>query len=278
MPLADRTEPVTGQRIALGGTAANIARCAARGNVRVGLLSRVGTDFPKPLEQTLRREGIDLRGFQHVAKKASPTCWIIQPRSDSQRTLIDQGAMEDVANVPVPVSVVRSSDWIHLATGDPEYQLRVARLARSAGKRVAADPGQEVHYRWDGPSLRRLLEASEILFGNRSEILHVVRSVREGSPRDLLARVPLIVRTEGSSGVTAWTRSGVIHHKSARSRRSESLVGAGDAFRGGFYSAWFAGKPLAACLARGQSFARGWIDRGGGPWKRSRPSVEERES
>jgi sugar/nucleoside kinase (ribokinase family) len=149
---------------------------------------------------------------------------------------------------------------VHLTTADPEFQLRLQAAARARGLRVAADPAQEIHYRWDQRSFRRLLSGSEILFGNRSEIARALEFVGARRPVGLLEFVPLVIRTEGHAGATAFSRAGTVHVDAARHSRVRTLVGAGDAFRGGFYAAWFAGQPLAACLRAGTRSSARWIE------------------
>lgn len=261
-PAADRTVPVLSNRVRLGGTAANLARVAASYGVATGLVARVGEGFPIEFVETLERAGVDLRGVERVAGHATPTCFILEDRRGGQRTLIDQGPMGEAAGAPLPGAWLREYGWVHLTTGHPEYQLRLASRARSDGLKVAADPAQEVHYRWDRRTFSALLEASELLFGNRSEIARAAELVGARSTDGLLEHVPLVVRTEGSHGATAFSRAGREHVAARRPRSLKTLVGAGDAFRGGFYAAWFAGRGLRECLTAGTRASARWIDGG----------------
>jgi sugar/nucleoside kinase (ribokinase family) len=268
-PGPDRTVPLLGQRTALGGTAANIARSAAAWGVPTGLVSRVGKDFPSGFLRAMSAEGIDLRGVEIVPNASSPTCFIVQSRSGHQRTLIDQGPMGDAAQAPISTSLVKEYSWVHLTTGDPLYQLRVAVLARQLGLRVAADPAQEIHFRWSAPQLRTLLGQSEILFGNAAEAQKGASLMGFATPRGLTKLVPLVVVTEGRRGVTAYHRRGIQRVPAVATSRAKNPVGAGDAFRGGFYAAWFAGEALDHCLKAGTRSAAHWIQKGG-PDRRTR--------
>ncbi|MFZ0892434.1 MAG: PfkB family carbohydrate kinase [Thermoplasmata archaeon] len=262
-PGPDRTVPVLGQRTVLGGTAANIARSAAAWGVPTGLLSRVGKDFPSGFLRQMAAEGIDLRGVEIVPDAPSPTCFIVQSRLGNQRTMIDQGPMGDAADAPISTSLVKEYSWVHLTTGDPVYQLRVADVARRLGLRVAADPAQEIHFRWSASQLRALLENSEILFGNVAEAKKATSLMGLTTPAALTKLVPLVIVTDGPRGATAYDRRGVQRVRAAPSRRGTSRVGAGDAFRGGFYAAWFAGESLEHCLKAGTRSAARWIQKGG---------------
>ena len=259
-PAADRTVPLRGNRAVLGGTAANIALVASGYGVATGLVSHLGEEFPDAFRRRLERSGIDLRGVRTVKGGSTPTCFIIEDRRGNQRTLIDQGSMGDLYAAELPGKWMQEYSWLHLTTGDPVFQLRLAARARALGLKVAADPAQEIHYRWNLRPFRALLARSELLFGNRCEIDRARRFVGARTPEGLLAHVPLVVRTEGRQGATAFSRAGTVHVPAVLSRRARTAVGAGDAFRGGFYSAWFGGQPLRGCLRAGTRASRRWIE------------------
>jgi sugar/nucleoside kinase (ribokinase family) len=259
-PAADRTVPVLEMRAELGGTATNIVRAASRLGVATGLVARVGDGFPDEYVTEFRRAGVDVRGLKRIGGKPTPTCYIIEDRSGAQRTLIDQGVMGGKQEVTPPARWLGEYSWLHLTTADPAFQLRLKKAARARGLRVAADPAQEIHYRWDRRSFRSLLRGSELLFGNRSEIARALEFVGAHRPEGLLEFVPLVIRTEGRAGATAFSRAGTVHVGATRPVRVRTLVGAGDAFRGGFYAAWFAGQPLYACLTAGTRSSARWIE------------------
>jgi sugar/nucleoside kinase (ribokinase family) len=259
-PIADRTAPVVSHRVELGGTAANIALCATRYGVATGLVARVGEEFPNAFWGRLQRSRIDLRGVEEVRGVSTPTAIIVEDHRGQQRTLMDQGAMGNVPAKRVVRPWLSEYSWLHLTTGDPDFQLRLLAQGRTQGLRGAADPAQEVHFRWDRGRLRKLLSGVELLFGNSSEIARITEMLGARGPEALLERVPLIVRTEGPGGVSAFTRGGTVHVPSVRPRAVRSVVGAGDALRGGFYAAWFEGEELKGCLTAGARAAAHWME------------------
>jgi sugar/nucleoside kinase (ribokinase family) len=260
LPTRDRTVPAERVRAVLGGTAANIARATAARGVRTGLVSRVGDDFPKEFRRDLARAGIDLRGFETVRKAASPTCLIIEDGRGGQMTLIDQGPMGDESDAVLPERLLPSYPWVHLTTGDPAFQLRVLAAARTNGSRVAADPAQEIHYRWKAQPLRQLLAGSEVFFGNESEVSAAVRLTRSGRVAALTRLVPLVVVTRGRRGARAYSRSGTVDVPGRAPRPLRQVTGAGDSFRGGFYAAWLGGAPVFDALRDGVDAATSWIE------------------
>ncbi|MHB8352122.1 MAG: carbohydrate kinase family protein [Thermoplasmata archaeon] len=272
LPERDRTVPLRTLRSELGGTAATIARVAARSGVRTGLLSRVGTDFPDEFVAMLRRDGVDLAGLERVPGTRSPACFIAEDGRGHQIAFMHPGPMGDLRGAEVPEPLLGSARWLHLTTGDPRYQLALKRTARRHGVRIAVDPAQEIHYRWSAPLVEELLQGAEMLFGNESEIRKIQTLLGEARPADLLDRIPVVIMTRGARGVRAWTRVGDEVVPAPRLRGPHSVTGAGDAFRGGFYGAFFRGQPLAEALRAGTRSAVGWI-RPGVPSGSSAPTA-----
>jgi sugar/nucleoside kinase (ribokinase family) len=253
--------PVLRRRTELGGTATNIARTASRFGVTCGLVTRLGAGFPVALRDLLTHSAIDLRGVESHPRRTTPTCYIVEDDSQGQRTFIDQGAMADGRPVHFRLGPWLSEyAWLHVTTGPPAALLALQTRARAEGLHVAVDPAQEVHYRWNATSLRRLVRNAEILWGNRAEIDRMVSLLQVDRPETLLELVPLVIRTEGAKGSTAFSRAGTIHVRASKPRKLRTVVGAGDAYRGGFYAAWFAGQRLRECLTAGQRSATRWME------------------
>jgi len=259
-PEVDRTVPVLAHRAELGGTATNLARVATRLGVATGLVARIGDGFPASYIDQLSASGIDVRGLIRVSGTSTPTCYILEEADGAQRTLIDQGAMAHWPTSGGTPRFLREYSWVHLTTADPAFQLRLARAAHREGVRVAADPAQEIHYRWNRRTFVELLDSAELFFGNRGEVDHALEFVGARQPAGLLDHVPLVVRTEGVKGASAFSRAGSVHVAARRPRRVRTLVGAGDAFRGGFYAAWFEGETLEGCLRAGTRSSTRWIE------------------
>lgn len=260
LPGNDRTVPVLGRRESLGGTAANISRWASHLGVRTALAAFVGPDLPPRFLQRLKRDGVETADVVVRKGEFTPVCWIFEDGKGGQTTVIDQGAMRSTKTEGLPVRSLRRARLVHITTGDPVFQLRLARTARRAGKIVAFDPAQEVHYRWDRKGLEELLGLSEIFFGNEQEYVRARHLIRAGSPEEFLAHVPLAVVTRGKRGARAYTRSGTIDVPAAPIRQFHRVTGAGDSFRGGFYRAWFAGEPLPTCLTWGSATAASLVE------------------
>jgi sugar/nucleoside kinase (ribokinase family) len=194
-----------------------------------------------------------------VAHSHSPTCFIVEDGRGDQMTLIDQGPMGSAAHAPVPTTLLRTTAWVHLTTGDPDYILRVKDAAKAVGCHVSVDPAQEIHYRWGRKDLERLIRGAEVFFGNESEARRAVELLHLEGISGLTEHVPLAIITRGPKGAVAYSREGVVRVPSMAKGRPGRVTGAGDAFRGGFYAGWLGGERLSRCLEMACSEAARWI-------------------
>jgi len=193
-----------------GGTGGNLARAAARLGVKASLASFVGDDFPDDYRTALHKDGVDTADLRAVRGANTPTAWVFSDSRGNQMAVIDQGPMKEAARFPVLRHSVRDVELVHLATGRPEYYVRVAELAESLGRTIAFDPSQEIHYVYTPRLFRALLSRSKYFFGNETEIVRAKRLARVTSTEGLLRITTVVVATLGSRGSAVYTREGRI--------------------------------------------------------------------
>src|SRR2546429_7284819 len=186
----------------------NLARAAARLGVKASLASFVGGDFPADYRTALREDGVDTADLRAVRGANTPTAWVCSDPRGNQMAVIDQGPMKEAARFPVLRHSVRDVDLVHLATGRPEYYVRVAELAESLGRTIAFDPSQEIHYVYTPRLFRALLSRSKYFFGNEAEIVRAKRLARVTSTEGLLRTTAGVGVTVGSRGGAGSTRGG----------------------------------------------------------------------
>ena len=99
---------------------------------------------------------------------------------------------------------------------------------------IVLDPGQEVSFRYPPDLLRKAIKNSRLLIVNSHESDVIVKLL--GIPRDALWNLtPTVIVTAGPGGVD-YSMNGRLHHQdSVRASRPLDTIGAGDAFRAGFY-------------------------------------------
>lgn len=255
LPRRNTSIEIVDRRRYFGGTAGNLARAAARLGVKTALASFVGDDFPSDYRNALRKDGVDLRDLRAVRGAPTPTVWIFSDPKGNQMAVIDQGAMQDAARLPILGHSVREAELVHLGTGRPEYYTRIANLAAELDRTIGFDPSQEIHYVYTPNLFQKLLRRSTYFFGNEAEIAQARRFARVSSTDGLLKLVSVVVATRGSKGSTVYTRAGRIRIPHVRPARVVDVTGAGDAYRAGFYAGLSREFDLRRCGILGSTVA-----------------------
>jgi ribokinase len=158
---------------------------------------------------------------------------------------------------------IGTADIVHLATGNPEYHMRAAEEASRQGKRVAFDPGQELHYKWEAGTFTKMLGLADMLFLNNAELQRALKYTRGAIPHELLDHVDTIVLTNGRRGSSIMDENGTIKVPMVPAERVEDTTGAGDAFRGGFYAGVHREMTPRNCLLLGAATASFIVERQG---------------
>ncbi|MCK4614040.1 MAG: carbohydrate kinase family protein [Thermoplasmata archaeon] len=234
-----------------GGTAGNVARIAAALGTPLYLVSYVGEDFPEDYLAALLNEGVDVGYLKRVNGYHTPTCWIMSDKAHNQIAVMDQGPMKDMENFEPDRAPIENSEVIHIATGRPGFYMKVVETARKLGKRIAFDPGQELHYVYRPESFLDMLRYADIFFCNEGEGRKALEYSKKSELTDLLNEVGTIVQTLGKRGSRILTKEEEIFIPGVEVENPVDTTGAGDAYRGGFYAALYRGLTLEACGAAG---------------------------
>jgi nucleoside kinase len=227
---------ISDHQVFFGGGAANIAAGIARLNTLVTLVSAVGPEFAgSEYERWLSDLGV--RTDLVIAPgKRTPTAFVFTDEIGDQITYFEWGASETFAKREAPVL-----DFVHLATADPGFNVRVA----EKGRFVSFDPGQDIIW-YTAEQIRRILARIRILFANRHEMAHLSR-ILEIPKEEILARVPIVVVTLDTEGSILF-EGGKEHRVPIVPVQAVDPTGAGDAYRAGFLAAYSKGyAPLTAC-------------------------------
>jgi ribokinase len=236
LPARNGSSTITRRTILYGGGAANIATGIARLGGEVTLVSAVGGDFPgSDYEAWLEENGV-FREFYIVPGKHTATAFMFTDPSGDQITFFEWGASE----------VFRTSDppsfpFVHMATADPGYNVKVAEKAGFA----SFDPGQDLH-RYSAEQLYSIISRISLLFANQHEVEGMCRMM-DIPRRELISMVPMAVFTRGAEGSMLYFEGKEVHIPAIPVRMVDP-TGAGDAYRAGFLTAYAKGlSPLSCC-------------------------------
>jgi sugar/nucleoside kinase (ribokinase family) len=264
LPERNHTVPALGEIHRIGGTGGTIARAAATLGVPTALAAFIGDDFPPEYRKLLGDLGLDLTDLRTLPGR-TPHCWLLSVPGGDSTAVFDQGALQNATDLPLLDYAYLSSTWVHITTGDPKMHLEVAKGARAAKKKIVFDPAQELHYRYEGRTLERFLESSDIFITNATELPHAMTLLGYADPVQLHDHVETIIVTQGAQGLTLY-HDGKSRQMPACPVRGESkreTTGAGDVMRGGLYAGLNAGQSLEDALRWGAVAASLFLEHDG---------------
>ncbi len=225
-----------------GGKGLNQAVAARRAGAKVSMLGRVGEDpFGAALVACLEEEGIDGGQVQAVAEGTGVA--VIHVLPDGRNT-IAVAAQANGTLGPEHVDAARrmleASDVLLLQGEVPlAASLRAAEVARAAGRLVLFNPAPVPP---PGPELERLLQLSQLVVPNESELETLSGRRDMDGLSELGARSGgSVVVTLGARGAALWAPGTPVRQWPTHTVQVLDTTAAGDAFCGA----------MAACLAAG---------------------------
>ncbi|HWR96964.1 MAG TPA: PfkB family carbohydrate kinase [Candidatus Methanoperedens sp.] len=246
-PAADEELRAASLRVAAGGNAANTARVLRALGHEVSL-GAVLADHPAgaPLEEELRRTGVDLSPCRRVAGMPSLSAVLI-PQDGAHRTIVHHGATPEYDREDFARLDLSRWRWAHFESRPGEGTVRMVRHAR----RFAPD----LLLSLEAEKLRAGIEeafplARLVLFSRGyAEAAGAARPVP--FLQDMRARVPhsLLAVAWGAEGAWGIEADGTLLHEPASPpARVVDTLGAGDSFNAGMIGALAAGKSLRRAL------------------------------
>ena len=229
---------ITGHEVYFGGGAANIAAGIAMLGERCRLVSTVGGDFPgSDYDRWLHSLEI-VQDFTQVKDARTATAYVFTDDDGDQETFFEWGASAAFSRAEAP-----ALDFVHMATADPDFNVRVAQKSRFA----SFDPGQDLLC-YTPDQLEIILANIDILFSNNHEMDRMCDML--GLERTaLVASIPMTVTTRGAEG-SILCMDGEEYHVPAVTVEAVDPTGAGDGYRAGFLTAFRKGyAPLDCCRA-----------------------------
>ncbi len=287
--LPDGRRIVREPAISGGGTAANTATALARLGVPVAFAGAVGDDaFGRWIAADLAASGVDTAGLVVVEASTCQVIAMIEP--DAERSLVvwppDGGALRLLRPEDVRTEQVAAASWLH-TTGmclrdrpARDAVLAAMACARAAGVPVSLDLNLRIEL-WGLDAERRgavgsAIALADVVLGQGHEELVPLAAgawadgapaggdVVEAAARSIAAGERTVVARLGSEGALACTTDATILRTPAFLVDAANVVGAGDAFDGGFVAAMVEGRGLAEALRWGNAVAALKVARPGG--------------
>lgn len=238
-----------------GGAALYAALGAALWGVRVGIVSRLGSDYPGDVIETLADRGIAVAGNGGPPGPTLRTWLLYENRRRRVVHRLDGPTHDDVS----PHSGEAPADWrpavVHLAPMPWTVQKEwIEAMAARPSLHLSADPYELLtDDRLD--EWRQVFGSVDTLFLSEDEMQIPAALERPVPTLDRLGagapRLDAILYKQGASGGIAWRAGSPVLNWSPHAESLVDPTGAGDAFAGGVLAGRLLGEPLRRRLARG---------------------------
>ncbi|MDR2873719.1 MAG: carbohydrate kinase family protein [Methanobrevibacter sp.] len=244
-PGPNQSNVINNLEILDGGSAANVAVVARNLGLKTSLISAVGHDFKNSkYGKKLKDLRIDIDDMIVSKDEKTPIAFVLTDSNQDQMTYIYWGASSAFSKSSLSQAAIKNAKVVHFGTGDPDFTLRGCEIAKSLGKIVSSDPGQDLHLYTD-VQLKKMIERINILFGNHYEIDKILDRLSL-SIDDLKSIGPdIIVKTCGKLGSIIYAEEKI--NIDPIYRDAVDPTGAGDSYRAGFFKYYLENKPLEEC-------------------------------
>jgi sugar/nucleoside kinase (ribokinase family) len=234
-----------------GGAAGNVAVVCSKLGQRASLVSFVGEDFRgSSYERHLKLNRVDMTHTKIVKGGRTSRAFMFNDSKGRQISFFYWGVAELFRKAPIPKLRVGKNDIIHLANGNPEFNIRFARKYPG----VSFDPGYDI-IAYGRKELKEILKNAKFLSCNKFEMERILKLLKMRRKEELFS-FPLeyVVVTRGREGSFVASREESFDVPAVRGKLVDP-TGAGDSFRAAFLSAFLKGESLEMCAKIASSVA-----------------------
>ena len=233
-PKPNTSVDVTSRTMKMGGTATNIAVIASSLGTPTAVCAFVGTDYPKEFEKILKQKNVITNELVKLKDHCTPTAIIANNSKMDQKVLFVQGPQGCASSLGRDLKEnAKRSEFVHFSTGDPEYYIRLMKELKG-NRKIAFDPAQEIHDKWNSEKFVRALDSADFLFCNEFEAVSAMKYLNVKDLSEI--KKEMVVCTRGDKGSTVYVNGKKMEIPVIRSKKVKDPTGAGDAYRAGFYS------------------------------------------
>ncbi|WP_175060054.1 carbohydrate kinase family protein [Thermococcus sp. 2319x1] len=238
-----------------GGAAAAVATSAALSGAKVGLVTKVGKDFPMEWLKNLERI-IDIRGV-HVLEGKTMHIYMIYHEDGSVDAPVEMGVAEKMGETEIPDDYLNAKIF-HISPIPPEEQLKA--IKRLKGKRVTLDfnPTYMEEYKTKRELMKEIVSKAEVVFPNEREAKTITgeKDIKKAAEKLHEWGAKIVVVTMGEKGVLLYNGKDFKKFNALPVEEIVDPTGAGDAFAGGFLAYYAREKNLEECIKQGLTRAR----------------------
>jgi adenosine kinase len=218
-----------------GGTAPNIAYTLALLGGKPRILAAVGEDFEE-YRLWLESKGVDTCGAHVIPGIYTASFFANTDRANSQISSFYPGAMAYASQLSLKDLNGPQPDLVVISPDDPGAMLFHVEECREIGIPYIFDPSQQI-VRLSAAEVRAGIEGALALFVNDYEFA-LIQKMTGMTPADITGKTRFMVVTRGEKGASIFSGDQEFSIPVAPPERIADPTGVGDAFRGGFLTAY----------------------------------------
>ncbi|MFG1460589.1 MAG: carbohydrate kinase family protein [Thermoplasmataceae archaeon] len=230
--------PILEEKQVFGGTLGNFAMVASSLGLDFDPYAAVSSETHMEYLDFLRSRKIELSHVRIFDGERGPFCYIASDKNN-QLAFINQGPNR-VWKPSLEKDLENGYDIIHFSTG-PRYEF--GRIAEKTKAKIVFDPSQEI-YLYNDDEIDYFLSRSYIAMCNEQESQRLNPYIRKYPQLT-------VIKTLGKTGVEVSHNGKSEILKAFSARKIYDTVGAGDAFRAGFYASLYRKNSLTESIRYG---------------------------
>lgn len=227
-----------------GGTAPNIAYTLALLGENPRLFATVGEDFEE-YRVWLESKGVDTYYTKEIPGEYTASFFANTDLSNAQIASFYAGAMAYASQLSLKELDDNKPDLVVISPNDPKAMNTYVQECCELQQAYIYDPSQQI-VRLDAEDLRKGIKNAQALFVNDYEFA-LIQKMTGLSADSILEYSLFMVVTHGDKGAMIYSRDGEFHIPVVPPEKIADPTGVGDAFRGGFISAFGHGLDWMTC-------------------------------
>jgi adenosine kinase len=227
-----------------GGTAPNIAYTLALLGQHPYLFATVGEDF-SDYRVWLESKGVDTTYARLIPDVYTASFFANTDLSNAQIASFYPGAMAYAAQLSLKELHREQAGLVVISPNDPEAMKLYVRECQELGYPYIYDPSQQI-VRLDADDIRQGVGGCQALFVNDYEFA-LIQKLTGYTTSGILKHARFMVVTRGESGAVIYSQEGEFRIPVVPPEKIADPTGVGDAFRGGFITAYQSGLDWQTC-------------------------------
>ena len=230
-----------------GGAPANVASCAAKLGLQVGLIAKVGDDpFGHMLHEIIQRQQMRSQGMVFSPSHSTSLAVVhLSPDGDRSFSLYNQNPADlALCSDELPMELLRNCRIFHFGARSlvtsvaGEATLLATQTARASGAKISFDPNLRPGLWADEKGARtsalKGVEQADFIKLALEEMVFLYQRENIAQVLQMLAaQGKLAIVTDGANGCYAWDQGRLLHIP-AYAVKTVDTTGAGDAFWAAF--------------------------------------------